>query len=148
MIVRAQRVVLPDETGPRSIHIRDGRIVDVAGYDEVARDGDRGEGESADAPVDHGVEDGVRRVGGAGVFGHGGCLQATQEPRQDKRLAGLKRFCYPWRRAPSLVSVAFSFPSSSPLPCATPSTRPDRMAGARAEACRDRKSTRLNSSHG
>ena len=40
MIVRAQRVVLPDETGPRSIHIRDGRIVDVAGYDEVARDGE------------------------------------------------------------------------------------------------------------
>src|ERR1043166_1920715 len=40
MIVRAQRVVLPDATGPRSIHIRDGRIVDVAGYDEVARDGD------------------------------------------------------------------------------------------------------------
>jgi len=40
MIVRAQRVVLPDETGPQSIHIRDGRIVDVAGYDEVARDGE------------------------------------------------------------------------------------------------------------
>ena len=35
MIIRAQRVVLPDEVGPRSIHIREGRIVDVAGYDEV-----------------------------------------------------------------------------------------------------------------
>src|SRR6476620_9986472 len=35
MIVRAQRVVLPDVIGPRSIHIRDGRIVGVAGYDEV-----------------------------------------------------------------------------------------------------------------
>jgi allantoinase len=35
MIIRAQRVVLPDEVGPHSIHIRDGRIVDVAGYDEV-----------------------------------------------------------------------------------------------------------------
>ena len=38
MIIRAQRVVLPDEVGPRSIHIRDGRIADVAGYDEVATD--------------------------------------------------------------------------------------------------------------
>ena len=38
MIIRAQRVVLPDEVAPRSIHIRDGRIVDIAGYDEVARD--------------------------------------------------------------------------------------------------------------
>jgi allantoinase len=36
MIIRAQRVVLPDEVAPRSIHIRDGRIVDVAGYDDVA----------------------------------------------------------------------------------------------------------------
>jgi allantoinase len=40
MIVRAQRVVLPDDVGPRSIHIRDGRIVDVAGYDEGPRDGE------------------------------------------------------------------------------------------------------------
>jgi len=40
MIIRAQRVVLSDEIGPRSIHIRDGRIVGVAGYDEVARDGE------------------------------------------------------------------------------------------------------------
>src|SRR5215510_13994593 len=38
MIIRAQRVVLRDEVGPRSIHIRDGRIVDVAGYEEVATD--------------------------------------------------------------------------------------------------------------
>ena len=38
MIIRAQRVVLPDVIGPRSIHIRDGRIVDVTGYDEVATD--------------------------------------------------------------------------------------------------------------
>jgi allantoinase len=38
MIIRAQRVVLPDEIGPRSIHIREGQIVDVAGYDAVARD--------------------------------------------------------------------------------------------------------------
>jgi allantoinase len=38
MIIRAQRVVLPDAIGPRSIHIRDERIVDVAGYDEVATD--------------------------------------------------------------------------------------------------------------
>jgi len=36
MIIRAQRVVLPDVIGPRSIHIRDGQIVGVAGYDEVA----------------------------------------------------------------------------------------------------------------
>lgn len=36
MIVRAQRVVLPDVIGPRSIHISEGRIVDVAGYDDVA----------------------------------------------------------------------------------------------------------------
>lgn len=36
MIIRAQRVVLPDAIGPRSIHVRDGRIVDVAGYDDVA----------------------------------------------------------------------------------------------------------------
>src|SRR4029078_7546340 len=35
MIIGGQRVVLPDEVGPRSIHIREGRIVDVAGYDEV-----------------------------------------------------------------------------------------------------------------
>src|SRR5262245_62099663 len=35
MIIRAQRVVLPDAIAPRSIHIRDGRIVGVAGYDEV-----------------------------------------------------------------------------------------------------------------
>jgi len=40
MIVRAQRVVLSDEIRPRSIHIRDGRIVEVAGYDETARDGE------------------------------------------------------------------------------------------------------------
>src|SRR5262245_3051815 len=40
MIIRAQRVVLPDEVGPRSIRIRDGRIVDIAGYDEVATDGE------------------------------------------------------------------------------------------------------------
>src|SRR5689334_5396058 len=40
MIIRAQRVVLPDEIGPRSLHVRDGRIVDVAGYDEIARDGE------------------------------------------------------------------------------------------------------------
>ena len=38
MIIRAQRVVLPDEIGPRSVHIREGRIVDVASYDDVARD--------------------------------------------------------------------------------------------------------------
>jgi allantoinase len=38
MIIRAQRVVLPDEIGSRSIHIREGQIVDVAGYDEVGRD--------------------------------------------------------------------------------------------------------------
>ena len=38
MIVRAQRVVLSDEIRPRSIHIRAGRIVEVAGYDESARD--------------------------------------------------------------------------------------------------------------
>jgi allantoinase len=38
MIIRAQRVVLPDEIGPRSIHIREGRIVEVAAYDDVARD--------------------------------------------------------------------------------------------------------------
>jgi allantoinase len=36
MIIRAQRVVLPDEVAPRSIHIRDGRIIGLAGYDEVA----------------------------------------------------------------------------------------------------------------
>ena len=36
MIIRAQRVVLPDVIGPRSIHIHDGQIVGVAGYDEVA----------------------------------------------------------------------------------------------------------------
>src|SRR5215216_4997287 len=35
MIIRAQRVVLPDVIGPRSIHIRDGQIVDVAGYDDI-----------------------------------------------------------------------------------------------------------------
>lgn len=35
MIIRAQRVVLPEVIGPRSIHIRDGRIVDVTGYDDV-----------------------------------------------------------------------------------------------------------------
>jgi allantoinase len=40
MIIRAQRVVLPDEVAPRSLHIRDGRIVDVAGYDDVASDGE------------------------------------------------------------------------------------------------------------
>ena len=40
MIVRAQRVVLSDEIRPRSIHIHDGRIVDVAGYDETGRDGE------------------------------------------------------------------------------------------------------------
>jgi len=40
MIIRAQRVVLSGEIGSCSIHIRDGRIVDVAGYDEVARDGE------------------------------------------------------------------------------------------------------------
>ena len=38
MIIRAQRVVLPDEIGPRSIHIRQERIVDVAAYDEVGGD--------------------------------------------------------------------------------------------------------------
>ena len=38
MIIRAQRVVLPDEIGPRSIHIREGQIVDVAGYDDGAHD--------------------------------------------------------------------------------------------------------------
>ena len=36
MIIRAQRVVLPDAIAPCSIHIRDGRIVDVAGYENVA----------------------------------------------------------------------------------------------------------------
>ena len=40
MIIRARRVVLPDEVAPRSIHIRDGRIADVAGYDDLARDDD------------------------------------------------------------------------------------------------------------
>lgn len=38
MIIRAQRVVLPDEIGPRSIHIRQERIVDVAAYDDVGGD--------------------------------------------------------------------------------------------------------------
>jgi allantoinase len=38
MIIRAQRVVLPDAVGPRSIHIHDGRIVSVAGYDDLAND--------------------------------------------------------------------------------------------------------------
>ena len=38
MIIRAQRVVLPDEVGPRSIHIRDGRIVDIASYDLATGD--------------------------------------------------------------------------------------------------------------
>jgi allantoinase len=35
MIIRAPTVVLPDVIGPRSIHIRDGQIVGVAGYDDV-----------------------------------------------------------------------------------------------------------------
>ena len=38
MIIRAQRVVLPNEVAPRSIHINQGRIVDVAGYDDLAND--------------------------------------------------------------------------------------------------------------
>src|SRR5215216_7986552 len=38
MIIRAQRVVLPDVIGPRSIYIRDGQIVDLGGYDELATD--------------------------------------------------------------------------------------------------------------
>ena len=36
MIIRGQRVVLADEVAPRSLHIREGRIVDVMGYDDVA----------------------------------------------------------------------------------------------------------------
>ena len=38
MIIRAQRVVLPDAIAPRSIHISEGRIVAVAGYDDVSAD--------------------------------------------------------------------------------------------------------------
>lgn len=38
MIIRAQRVVLPGEIAPRSIHIRDGRIIDVAEFDETGTD--------------------------------------------------------------------------------------------------------------
>src|SRR5215204_7718354 len=36
LIIRGRRVVLPDAVAPRSIHIREGRIVAVAGYDDVA----------------------------------------------------------------------------------------------------------------
>jgi allantoinase len=40
LIIRARRVVLPDTVAPRSIHIRDGRIVSVADYDQTATDGE------------------------------------------------------------------------------------------------------------
>jgi allantoinase len=38
LIIRARRVVLPDTIAPRSVHIRDGKIVSVSDYDEVAAD--------------------------------------------------------------------------------------------------------------
>ena len=37
LIIRGQRVVLPDAIAPRSIHIREGRIVAIADYDDVVR---------------------------------------------------------------------------------------------------------------
>jgi allantoinase len=40
LIIRARRVVLPNEVAPRSIHIRDGRIVHVGEYDDVAAEGE------------------------------------------------------------------------------------------------------------
>ena len=39
-IIRGRRVVLPDAVGPRSIHIREERIVKVGDYDDVATDGE------------------------------------------------------------------------------------------------------------
>jgi len=38
LIIRGRRVVLPDTVGPRSIHIREERIVKVGDYDDVASD--------------------------------------------------------------------------------------------------------------
>lgn len=38
LIIRARRVVLPDSIGPRSIYIRDGRIVSLADYFEIVPD--------------------------------------------------------------------------------------------------------------
>jgi len=38
LIIRGRSVVLPDAVGPYAVHIRDGRIVSVADYDEVAED--------------------------------------------------------------------------------------------------------------
>jgi allantoinase len=38
LIIRGQRVVLPDAIAPRSIHIREGRIVFVGDYDDVVGD--------------------------------------------------------------------------------------------------------------
>ena len=36
LIIRGRRVVLPDTIAPRSVHVHDGMIVAVAGYEEVA----------------------------------------------------------------------------------------------------------------
>ena len=38
LIIRGQRVVLPDAIAPRSVHIREERIVFVGDYDEVVED--------------------------------------------------------------------------------------------------------------
>ena len=38
LIIRARRVVLPNTIAPRSVHVRDGKIVSVTDYDEVAAD--------------------------------------------------------------------------------------------------------------
>src|SRR5256714_13695008 len=38
LIIRARRVVLPNTIAPRSVHVRDGKIVSVNDYDDVAAD--------------------------------------------------------------------------------------------------------------
>jgi len=38
LIIRGRRVVLPDTIAPRSVHVRDGRILSVTDYDDVAND--------------------------------------------------------------------------------------------------------------
>src|SRR5437667_10356465 len=35
MVLRSRRVVLPDQIRPASLHIQDGTITDIAGYDDV-----------------------------------------------------------------------------------------------------------------
>ena len=38
LIIRGPRVVLPDTIGPRSIHIREGKIVSITDYDRSTVD--------------------------------------------------------------------------------------------------------------